>query len=134
MRMQWVAGLLCVGLWVSSAAQDGIRADRPGSELVLTLEPGAGNPRNSEGGLVQLKDSRILFAYSHFTGGADDDAAAHIAGRFSGGIAAALAARANGRIRELDIDLIQQARLEQGAILQAGETGHERSPAPKEDA
>ena len=49
----------------------------------LVLEPGPGNPRNSEGDFVALKDGRILFVYTHFTGGGDDDATAHLAGRFS---------------------------------------------------
>lgn len=47
------------------------------------LPPGPGNPRNSEGGFVQLKDGRILFVYTHFTGGGGDHDAAFIAGRFS---------------------------------------------------
>ncbi len=52
-------------------------------ETVLTLEPGPGNPRNSEGAFVRLRDGRILFAYTHFTGTASDAGTAHIAGRFS---------------------------------------------------
>jgi len=52
-------------------------------ETLLTLEPGPGNPRNSEGDFVQLKDNRILFAYTHFTGSSSDFGAAHIAGRYS---------------------------------------------------
>jgi sialidase-1 len=50
---------------------------------VLNLEPGPGNPRNSEGAFLHLKDGRILFAYTHFTGNDNDDGTAHIAGRFS---------------------------------------------------
>ncbi len=48
------------------------------------LPPGPDNPRNSEGDFVQLKDGRILFVYSHFTGkeGADHSTA-HLAGRYS---------------------------------------------------
>ena len=54
-------------------------------EPVRTLElpPGEGNPRNSEGAFVSLKDGRILFVYSHFTGGGGDHSAAHLAGRIS---------------------------------------------------
>jgi len=33
----------------------------------LELPPGAGNPRNSEGAFVSLKDGRVLFVYSHYT-------------------------------------------------------------------
>ena len=37
------------------------------------LPPGPGNTRNSEGAFVGLAEGRILFAYSHFTGGDGDD-------------------------------------------------------------
>ncbi len=77
------AGFLCAWCWMSAAAQHETKADLAEPELVLTLEPSAGNPRNSEGDFLPLRDGRLLFAYSHFTGGADDDATAHIAGRFS---------------------------------------------------
>ncbi|MBN1249994.1 MAG: exo-alpha-sialidase [Anaerolineae bacterium] len=50
---------------------------------VLALPPVAGNPRNSEGDFVQLADGRWLFVYTHFEGGADDHAAAYLAGRLS---------------------------------------------------
>lgn len=47
------------------------------------LPPGPGNPRNSEGAFGQLKDGRVLFVYTHFTGGGGDNATAHLAGRIS---------------------------------------------------
>ena len=50
---------------------------------VLRLEPAGGNPRNSEGDFVQLTDGRVLFIYTHFTGGEGDDARAHLASRES---------------------------------------------------
>src|SRR5688572_26449108 len=50
---------------------------------VLELAPGQGNPRNSEGDFITLRDGRILFVYTHFTGGARDDARAHLASRVS---------------------------------------------------
>lgn len=56
--------------------EDGIRK-------IVLLPPGSGNPRNSEGDFIELKDGRVLFVYSHFTGGGGDHAAAHLAGRFS---------------------------------------------------
>jgi len=59
---------------------DGIQRDK---EIVLRLEPQQGNPRNSEGDFIQLKDGRILFIYTHFTGGSGDHASAYLAGRFS---------------------------------------------------
>ena len=50
---------------------------------VLRLAPGPGNPRNSEGDFIQLKDGRVLFIYTHFTGGEGDHARAHLAARES---------------------------------------------------
>jgi sialidase-1 len=55
----------------------------PGLHRVLRLEPGPGNPRNSEGDFIQLRDGRVLFVYTHFTGGDADHAAAHLTARES---------------------------------------------------
>jgi len=55
----------------------------PGGTVLPLLPPGPGNPRNTEGSFVALRGGRILFAYSHFTGGGGDDDAASVAGRFS---------------------------------------------------
>ena len=52
-------------------------------EIAIRLEPKEGNPRNSEGDFIQLKDGRILFIYSHFTEGSGDNAGAYLAGRYS---------------------------------------------------
>lgn len=53
-------------------------------ELVLQLNPGEDNPRNSEGDFVTLKDGRILFIYSRYTGkSTSDHAPAYLAGRYS---------------------------------------------------
>ncbi|MGV8090499.1 MAG: sialidase family protein [Mangrovibacterium sp.] len=53
-------------------------------ETVLLLTPGTDNPRNSEGSFVTLKDGRILFVYSHYTGDSSSDhAPAFLAGRYS---------------------------------------------------
>ena len=49
----------------------------------VLLPPGPGNPRNSEGDFIELRDGRILFVYTHFTNGSSDHASAHLAGRFS---------------------------------------------------
>lgn len=54
-----------------------------GKKIVLRLEPSKDNPRNSEGDFIQLKDGRILFVYTHYTGGTADDASAYLAGRYS---------------------------------------------------
>jgi Neuraminidase (sialidase) len=52
-------------------------------QTVLELNPSDDNPRNGEGDFITLKDGRILFIYSHFTGGAGDHATAILAGRYS---------------------------------------------------
>jgi len=52
-------------------------------ETVLELPPSPDNPRNSEGDFIQLRDGRILFVYTRFTGGSGDHAAACLASRHS---------------------------------------------------
>lgn len=60
-----------------------VQADESVGDVVLNLDPSAENPRNSEGDFIQLKDGRILFIYTHFTGGQSDHASAHLASRQS---------------------------------------------------
>ena len=48
------------------------------SAVVLNLEPGRANPRNSEGSFVTLKSGRILLYYTSFYGGAGDESPARI--------------------------------------------------------
>ncbi|MBO6168193.1 MAG: exo-alpha-sialidase [Kiritimatiellae bacterium] len=56
----------------------------PGVTTVLELKPGPGNPRNSEGAFLSLKDGRIMFAYSRYCGtSSHDHAQADIAVRYS---------------------------------------------------
>ncbi|MBI0399535.1 sialidase family protein [Cyclobacterium marinum] len=53
-------------------------------KTVLQLDPGENNPRNSEGDFIRLKDGRIMFIYTHFTGSSSSDfGSAHLAARFS---------------------------------------------------
>ena len=58
-----------------------------GVKVVLELPPGPGNPLNSEGSFVTLRDGRIMFAYSRTYGGLrngiPDSGAAEIVARFS---------------------------------------------------
>jgi hypothetical protein len=50
--------------------------------MVLRLEPGPGNPRNSEGDFITLRNGKILFIYTHYTGGSGGDHDnAYMAGR-----------------------------------------------------
>lgn len=78
MGFAWACFSLGPGAQDATAA-----APPPEPQVVLNLEPGPGNPRNSEGDFIRLQDGRILFAYSHFTGGSDDDASAYLATRVS---------------------------------------------------
>jgi hypothetical protein len=52
-------------------------------ETLLVIEPGEGNPRNSEGDIIELKDGRLCLIYTCFTGGSGDHAAADLAMRIS---------------------------------------------------
>jgi len=59
------------------------KAARDDIQVTRLLPAGPGNPRNSEGDFVKLRDGRVLFIYSHFTDGSRDFASAHLAGRYS---------------------------------------------------
>jgi sialidase-1 len=71
---------LLAALWTCCVAAN---PPFPGATIIPLLPPGPGNPRNTEGAFVTLRDGRILFAYSHFSGGGGDNDAATIVGRFS---------------------------------------------------
>ncbi len=65
-----------------SLGQKPAKSLRP--ELALQLNPATNNPRNSEGDFITLRDGRILFVYTHYTGeSTDDHAPAFLAGRYS---------------------------------------------------
>ena len=72
-----------------SAPQRPIAHPQPaeGARTVLELPPGPGNPRNSEGSFVTLRDGRIMYAYTRFTtairDGIPDSGEAEIVARFS---------------------------------------------------
>ena len=86
MRYDWFPWVLLFGMMSSAlwAQEPPYRVKHiEGVEKIRLLPPGPGNPRNSEGDFVQLKDGRILFVYSHFTGGGSDHAAGHLTARFS---------------------------------------------------
>jgi|GEM_PF-330869 len=56
----------------------------PNVPIALDLPAGNDNPRNSEGDFVTLKDGRIMFIYSRYTGvSSSDHAPAYLAARFS---------------------------------------------------
>lgn len=56
----------------------------PAAPIVAVLNHGPGNPRNSEGAFIDLRDGRILYAYTRYRGESwDDHATADIVGRTS---------------------------------------------------
>jgi sialidase-1 len=75
---------LLVGISCKSRTEsEGIEASLS-NPVVLELFPEDNNPRNSEGDFITLKDGRILFIYSHYTGeSGSDHGNAYLAGRFS---------------------------------------------------
>jgi len=48
-------------------------------ETLSVIEPNKGNPRNSEGDIIELKDGRLCLIYTRFSGGTGDHAAADLA-------------------------------------------------------
>lgn len=79
-----LALLFIVSGWCVSCSTKSAPAElEPGKEVTLSLESSEDNPRNSEGSFVTLKDGRLLFVYTHFTGGTSDHAQAFLAGRYS---------------------------------------------------
>ena len=58
-------------------------SDIPKRHQALIAPTGPGNPRNGEGAIVPLRDGRLLLAWTYFTGGGQDHAAAEIWARTS---------------------------------------------------
>jgi sialidase-1 len=81
-RLRFVgAGVLAAMLMTSSAT---LAQSVTPPQVTMQILPGTNNPRNSEGDFVTLKDGRILFVYTHFTGNsASDFASSHLAARYS---------------------------------------------------
>ncbi len=52
-------------------------------ETLLTIDPSDSAPRNSEGDIIRLSDGRLALVYTRFTGGDQDESAAHLALRTS---------------------------------------------------
>lgn len=61
-----------------------VRAEEvPNTSVVLELSVSEGNPRNTEGDFVALKDGRLLLVYTRFTGGGSDHDTADLVSRVS---------------------------------------------------
>ncbi|MCH5378175.1 MAG: glycoside hydrolase [Planctomycetes bacterium] len=73
-----------LAMWaLASAAGIFAGASAGAQEVLLTIEPNAKQPRNSEGDIIQLKDGRLCLIYTRFTGGGSDHSAADLAMRVS---------------------------------------------------
>lgn len=82
-RLKFIFLFLIVDLALISCVEAQITPNI-GNQLVLQINPGPENPRNSEGDFITLNDGRILYVYSRFFGGsASDHAPAQLMGRFS---------------------------------------------------
>ncbi|MGC1276124.1 MAG: sialidase family protein [Planctomycetaceae bacterium] len=77
------AALLPLSMAVAAPPEPYVVKDVPGVEKNRLLPPSPGNPRNSEGDFIELKDGRVLFVYTHFTGGGSDHATASLVARSS---------------------------------------------------
>jgi len=53
------------------------------SACVHRLTPGKNNPRNSEGSFIHLDDGRLMYVYTYFTDGTNDDSHAYLAACYS---------------------------------------------------
>lgn len=73
---------IVAGLWLSSLI--GYSQNLAAKYTVQDIKSGENNPRNSEGDFITLKDGRILFVYSKYTGSSTSDfAPANLVGRYS---------------------------------------------------
>ncbi len=79
-----LTALLLAGACKTASKTTSASSPKAVKENVLSLQPGADNPRNSEGSFVTLKDGSILFVYSRYTGNSTSDyAPAYLASRIS---------------------------------------------------
>ena len=59
-------------------------SNEPAKSIALKLNPKENNPRNSEGDFITLRDGKILFIYSHFSGKSGSDFGnGYLASRYS---------------------------------------------------
>lgn len=107
---------LCLALSLSAP----VRAEEvPDTSVVLELAVSEGNPRNTEGDLVALRDGRLLLVYTRFTGGGGDHDKADLVSRVSadGGLTwsqedETVVANAGG----LNVMSVSLARLQDGRV------------------
>ncbi|MEZ6048283.1 MAG: sialidase family protein [Planctomycetaceae bacterium] len=80
-RSRFALSLLMLSSLTSFISLEPLSADP--IERIELLPPSPGNPRNSEGDFIELKDGRLLFIYTHYTDGAADHSTAYLASRTS---------------------------------------------------
>ena len=83
-----LSSLVAVSVWIGGekpvAADDTTTTSaKDGVTRIVLLPPGPDNPRNSEGDFIRSGDGRVMFVYTHFTGGGGDHSAGHLAARYS---------------------------------------------------
>lgn len=78
--LKYLLTIFCITLFVACNNSPDLPV---GKQIALRLTPQQGNPRNSEGDFIKLKNGNILFIYTHFTDGAGDNSSAYLAGRYS---------------------------------------------------
>ena len=84
MKKNYLSGIILILSVLFVSCQNTTQENEHLREIVLQLNTGDNNPRNSEGDFVTLKNGRILFIYSHYTGtSTSDHAPAYLAGKFS---------------------------------------------------
>ena len=66
-RFVWSAALALILVNCSAAIT------RPDKEMLLVINPSIGNPRNSEGDIIELKDGRLCLIYTRFKNGSGSD-------------------------------------------------------------
>ena len=84
MKTFLLSGFILISTILLVSFQNPVQKNDDLRKIVLYLNTGNDNPRNTEGDFITLKNGRILFIYSHFTGSSfHDESPAHLAGRFS---------------------------------------------------
>jgi sialidase-1 len=79
------AAVLAAACTLALAQEGNVTKSNDDVMRLKLLPPGPDNPRNSEGDFIQLKDGRLLFVYTHFTGKeGNDESPCYLTGRYSG--------------------------------------------------
>lgn len=120
MKKVFINCLLLLMVCNIAATPEGSKKETRGKKIVLRLEPGPGNPRNSEGDFIALKSGRIMFVYTHYSGtsGGDHDNA-YLAARYSdnnGRTWSSTSEKIIGQEGKMNIMSVSLLRLQNGEI------------------